>query len=155
MTGSHFRQLREPRIGADTKSILTTKVPVFNPKAAVAADTNLPKMYVCQSGSTIHSGLSLPGGYGRHDNWPVQATKCSAEKEPWKLAKTDMDSVGNILLIYHRSVPTSPLVCEPFLPFTAKQLRTMLNVEEATWDKTGKSHHVKVRAFPRGAAITV
>lgn len=63
--------------------------------------------------------------------------KYLAETEPWKLAKTDLLSVGTILNISLQIAANLSIVVEPFLPFTAKKLRKMLNFQQLDWSKAG------------------
>ena len=122
-----------------TQKYFDNKVPVFNPKAAAAADTKLTEdvaNIVNQVAQSIQAYRFREATAGMIE-LARTGNKYLAEKEPWKLAKTDMDSVGNILFNAIQICANLAIVCEPFLPFTAKRLRTMLNVEEATWDKAG------------------
>ena len=63
--------------------------------------------------------------------------KYLADTEPWKLAKTDMGRVGTILNIALQLVANLAIAFEPFLPFSSKKLREMLNVEHLEWDNLG------------------
>lgn len=53
--------------------------------------------------------------------------KFLADTEPWKLAKDDMEAVGCILNYALTVVGNIAIACEPFLPNTAKNIRTQLN----------------------------
>ncbi|HEU5292835.1 MAG TPA: methionine--tRNA ligase [Cyclobacteriaceae bacterium] len=53
--------------------------------------------------------------------------KFLADTEPWKLAKDDMEAVGCILNYALTVVGNIAIACEPFLPETAKNIRTQLN----------------------------
>ncbi len=63
--------------------------------------------------------------------------KYLADSEPWKLAKTDMDRVSTIMHLALQITANLAIAFEPFLPFSAKKLRDMLNMPEANWDKLG------------------
>ncbi len=52
-----------------------------------------------------------------------------AETEPWKLAKTDMDTVGNILYAAISIVANVAIASEPFLPKTSANIKQQLGVE--------------------------
>ena len=65
--------------------------------------------------------------------------KYLADTEPWKLAKTDMERVGTILNIALQLVANLAIAFEPFLPFSSKKLREMLNVEQLEWDNLGRT----------------
>ena len=65
--------------------------------------------------------------------------KYLADTEPWKLAKTDMGRVATILNISLQLVANLAIAFEPFLPFSSKKLRAMLNVEHLEWDNLGRT----------------
>ena len=60
-----------------------------------------------------------------------------AETEPWKLAKTDMNRVATILNLSLQLVANLSIVFEPFLPFSSKKLREMLNLVSFEWTSLG------------------
>ena len=60
-----------------------------------------------------------------------------AETEPWKLAKTDMARVATILNLSLQLVANLSIVFEPFLPFSSKKLRGMLNLGSFEWTSLG------------------
>ena len=62
-----------------------------------------------------------------------------AETEPWKLAKTDMGRVATILNLSLQLVANLSIVFEPFLPFSSKKLREMLNIENFEWASLGST----------------
>jgi methionyl-tRNA synthetase len=53
--------------------------------------------------------------------------KFLADTEPWKLAKDDMEAVGCILNYALTVVGNIAVACEPFLPDTARNIKTQLN----------------------------
>src|SRR5574344_1482391 len=63
--------------------------------------------------------------------------------EPWKVAKTDMKRVETILYISLQLVANLSLAFEPFLPFSRKKLRGMLNMEECDWSQLGSTQLLK------------
>lgn len=63
--------------------------------------------------------------------------KYLADTEPWKLAKTDMKRVGTILNLSLQIAANLSIAFEPFLPFSATKLRTMLNINEVQWSRLG------------------
>jgi methionyl-tRNA synthetase len=63
--------------------------------------------------------------------------KYLAETEPWKLAKTDMERVATILNLSLQIAANLAIAFEPFLPFSAQKLRTMLGMETFEWDALG------------------
>ena len=60
-----------------------------------------------------------------------------AETEPWKLAKTDMGRVATILNLSLQLVANLSIVFEPFVPFSSKKLREMLNLASFEWTSLG------------------
>ena len=60
-----------------------------------------------------------------------------AETEPWKLAKTDLSRVATILNLSLQLVANLSIVFEPFLPFSSKKLREMLNLTSFEWASLG------------------
>lgn len=64
--------------------------------------------------------------------------KYLADTEPWKLAKTDMERVGTILNVALQIAANLAVLCEPFLPFSSKKLKTMLALGPLLWEDTGK-----------------
>ncbi|MBD8389394.1 methionine--tRNA ligase [Dysgonomonas sp. BGC7] len=64
--------------------------------------------------------------------------KYLADTEPWKVAKTDMQRVETILNIALQITANLGIVFEPFLPFSAKKIRTFVNMENLTWNQLGQ-----------------
>ena len=63
--------------------------------------------------------------------------KYLADTEPWKLAKTDMVRTATILHIGLQIAANLAIAFEPFLPFSAEKLRTMLNLKTFNWNELG------------------
>ena len=63
--------------------------------------------------------------------------------EPWKVAKTDMERVKTILYISLQLVANLSIAFEPFLPFSSKKLREMLNVVDFDWNQLGDTDILK------------
>lgn len=63
--------------------------------------------------------------------------KYLADTEPWKLAKTDMSRVATILNLSLQLVANLSIAFEPFLPFSSKKLRNMLNMNQFEWNQLG------------------
>ncbi|WP_019037203.1 methionine--tRNA ligase [Psychroflexus tropicus] len=61
--------------------------------------------------------------------------KYLADAEPWKLQKTDPQRTATIMYVALQVAGALAVISEPFLPFTAQKLKTMLNFE-------GFTHHV-------------
>ena len=62
-----------------------------------------------------------------------------AETEPWKLAKTDLERVATILNLSLQLVANLAIAFEPFLPFSSKKLRQMLNYPQFSWENLGRT----------------
>jgi methionyl-tRNA synthetase len=62
--------------------------------------------------------------------------KYLADEEPWKMVKTDPDRVQTQMYVALQIAAALSILSEPFLPFTAAKLTTMLRVKTISW------HHV-------------
>ncbi|MBC7407615.1 MAG: methionine--tRNA ligase [Arcicella sp.] len=65
--------------------------------------------------------------------------KYLADTEPWKVIKTDTERTATILNIGLQIVANLSILCEPFMPFTAEKLRTILNINHLTWSDAGRA----------------
>lgn len=65
--------------------------------------------------------------------------KYLAETEPWKVFKTDPERVGTILNLALQISANLAIAFEPFLPFSAAKLRTMLGMETFEWENLGRT----------------
>lgn len=65
--------------------------------------------------------------------------KYLADTEPWKLAKTDLSRVATILNISLQLAANLAIAFEPFLPFSSKKLRDMLNMTSFDWANLGRT----------------
>jgi len=63
--------------------------------------------------------------------------KYLAETEPWKLIKTNPERVKNIMYLSLQITASLSQIFEPFLPFTAKKMRDMLNISTVDWEEAG------------------
>ena len=59
--------------------------------------------------------------------------KYLADQEPWKLIKSDTDRVKTVINIALQIVATLAVVSEPFLPFSACKLQSILNFNKPYW----------------------
>ncbi len=69
--------------------------------------------------------------------------KYLADSEPWKLQKTDPERVKTILNISLQLAANLAIAFEPFLPFSSKKLRRMLNMPDFNWDNLGSTSLIK------------
>ena len=65
------------------------------------------------------------------------------ECEPWKVWKTDSKRVETILNISLQLVANLAIAFEPFLPFSSKKLRDMLNITDFDWNQLGQTDLLK------------
>ena len=65
------------------------------------------------------------------------------ECEPWKVWKTDPKRVETILYISLQLVANLAIAFEPFLPFSSKKLRDMLNIANFDWNQLGQTDLLK------------
>ena len=65
------------------------------------------------------------------------------ECEPWKVWKTDPKRVETILYISLQLVANLAIAFEPFLPFSSKKLRGMLNINDFDWNQLGQTDLLK------------
>ncbi len=61
------------------------------------------------------------------------------ECEPWKVWKTDQKRCETILNICLQLTANLAIAFEPFLPFSSKKLREMLNLPEFDWNQLGNT----------------
>ncbi len=69
--------------------------------------------------------------------------KYLADTEPWKVAKTDMARVETILHLSLQIAANLAIAFEPFLPFSAQKLRTMLGMTTFAWNDLGNTDLLK------------
>ncbi len=57
------------------------------------------------------------------------------ENEPWKQFKTDPERVKTVLAVSSQIVAKLAILSEPFLPFSAKKLQSMIGLEVSGWNQ--------------------
>jgi len=69
-----------------------------------------------------------------------------SDTEPWKLIKTDPDKVKTILHVCLEITEALSILSEPFIPFTAKKIRSILNIDlkDNSWINVGNITTIKV-----------
>jgi methionyl-tRNA synthetase len=65
------------------------------------------------------------------------------ECEPWKVWKTDPKRCETILYICLQLTANLAIAFEPFLPFSSKKLRELINVKEFDWNQLGQTDILK------------
>src|SRR5690606_16354777 len=75
--------------------------------------------------------------------WIMQVARLGnkylADEEPWKVIKEDEQRVQTVLNIGVQITANLAVLTQAFLPFTAKKLFKMLNLEEQAWSSAGKT----------------
>jgi len=66
-----------------------------------------------------------------------QGNKYLADTEPWQLIKTNPERVKTILNLALQVSANLEILGRPFLPFSAKKLQTILNLENHEWEAGG------------------
>ena len=69
--------------------------------------------------------------------------KYITECEPWKVWKTDPKRVETILNISLQLVANLAIAFEPFLPFSSKDLRGMIGLDDFDWKELGRTDLLK------------
>ena len=65
--------------------------------------------------------------------------KYLADTEPWKLIKTDEERVKTIMYVSLQITANLSVLMEPFLPFSAVKLQSMLNLFGVNWEDLGRT----------------
>lgn len=65
--------------------------------------------------------------------------KYLADEEPWKLIKTDEERVKTILNVGLQIASNLAILAQPFLPFSAQKLFSMLNMNVQDWNQAGNA----------------
>ena len=65
--------------------------------------------------------------------------KYLADEEPWKMVKTDPERVKTQMYVALQIAAALRVLAEPFLPFTAKKLANILNLDELAWNKVAET----------------
>lgn len=69
--------------------------------------------------------------------------KYITECEPWKVWKTDPKRVETILYISLQLVANLAIAFEPFLPFSSRDLRQMIGMDDFDWAELGRTDLLK------------
>ena len=71
-------------------------------------------------------------------NFARIGNKYLADTEPWKVVKSDPERVKTILNIALQITANTAIAIEPFMPFSAAKMISMLNVEKYLWEQMGQ-----------------
>ena len=69
--------------------------------------------------------------------------KYITECEPWKVWKTNPERVKTILYVSLQLVANLAIAFEPFLPFSSKKLRQLINMDTFDWSQLGSTDLLK------------
>ncbi len=69
--------------------------------------------------------------------------KYLTETEPWKVYKTDENRVRTILNVSLQVCANLAILSQPFLPYTAKRIFKMLNLDGSGWNSAGSAEILK------------
>lgn len=69
--------------------------------------------------------------------------KYLTDMEPWKIYKTDVEKVNQIINVSLQIVASLSILSEPFLPFSSEKLQKMINLEGLKWKDAGKPDLLK------------
>lgn len=69
--------------------------------------------------------------------------KYITECEPWKVWKTNPERVKTILYVSLQLVANLAIAFEPFLPFSSKKLRQLINMNTCDWSQLGSTDLLK------------
>ena len=69
--------------------------------------------------------------------------KYLTDAEPWKKQKENPEAVKTILHVSLQICAALSVLGEPFLPFTAKKIQNMLNIDIHEWEKGGRTDMLK------------
>ncbi len=67
-------------------------------------------------------------------NLARMGNKYLADQEPWKLIKTDEGRTATILFVANEITAWLAVLSEPFLPFTAGKICSMINMKQKKWN---------------------
>jgi methionyl-tRNA synthetase len=65
--------------------------------------------------------------------------KYLADEEPWKMVKTNPERVQTQMYVALQISAALQVLCEPFLPFTANKLATILNSKTLAWNSVSET----------------
>ena len=93
---------------------------------------------IINSTNTIGKSIEefkLREGLNEVMNLARTGNKYLAENEPWKTKKTDEQRTETVLNIALQISAALAFLCEPYLPFTSKKLKNLLNLVHHDWDE--------------------
>ena len=76
-------------------------------------------------------------------NFARIGNKYLADTEPWKVVKTDPERVKTILNVALQITANTAIAIEPFMPFSAAKMISMLATEKFGWEEMGSMELIK------------
>lgn len=86
-------------------------------------------------------------------NFARMGNKYLADEEPWKQIKTDPERVKTIMYVALQIATGLSVLSEPFLPFTSKKLKNMLNISSSGVENSWNDVSSKEVLLPGGHTI--
>ena len=65
--------------------------------------------------------------------------KYLTDTEPWKIFKENPERVNDIIYNSVQIVANISILCEPFIPFTSKKIKKLLNISDINWSNVSSS----------------
>jgi methionyl-tRNA synthetase len=90
------------------------------------------KAYPAVIGSSIER-YRFREAQGELMNLARLGNKYLADEEPWKTIKTDEERTKTVMYVALQIAAALAILSEPFLPFTSKKLKTILNYDVENW----------------------
>ncbi|MDT8347244.1 MAG: methionine--tRNA ligase subunit beta, partial [Flavobacteriaceae bacterium] len=132
------------------------KAETFFPEAEAALEA--VKVFPKKIGQSIEK-YRFREAQGELMNLARLGNKFLADSEPWKLIKTDPEKTKTILYVSLQITTALAVLAEPFLPFTSKKLKNILNLnsnlswkdiaEKNNYLNTGHSIHLAELLFSK------
>ena len=122
-----------------TKKYFNSKVPQYNDLQPVDIETLESLKQFPENISSSIEQYRFREALGEMMNVARLGNKYLTDNEPWKIFKSNPERVATILNISLQIAANLSILSEPFLPFSAKKLREMLNMEKYFWDDAGSS----------------
>src|SRR5690606_9315738 len=78
--------------------------------------------------------------------------KYLADEEPWKTIKTDEERTKTVMYVALQIAAALAVLSEPFLPFTSKKLKKILNIKDelVSWSKVSETSSPPWGEMPTG-----
>lgn len=128
------------RVVVLTHKFFEGKVPDKTPCDTLATYLSEQKEKIANAIDNYHfrEALMEMMNVARHGN------KLLTEKEPWKTFKTDPEATAVVLYDCIQIIANLAVLCEPFIPFTAQKLKSIVGLEEElSWQLAGNAGLIK------------